>query len=71
MLDISPFWDLKRQSIACYQSQFVSGRPTEAPSFLDRLRDQAAFWGWSIGTAYGEPYASREPIGLASMRDLI
>ena len=71
VLDISPFWDCKRQSIECYQSQFVTGRPTEAPSFVDRLRDQAAFWGWSIGTAYGEPYASREPVGLASMRDLI
>jgi hypothetical protein len=58
-------------AIECYQSQFVVGRPTEPPTFLDRLRDQAAFWGWSIGAAYGEAYASREPLGLASLRDLV
>ena len=71
VLDISPFWERKLKSIECYQSQFVTGRTSESPTFLDRLRDQAAFWGWSIGTAYGEPFASREPIGLASMRDLV
>jgi hypothetical protein len=34
------------------------------------LRDQAAHWGWSIGAEYGEPFASREPVGLVSLRDL-
>jgi hypothetical protein len=38
---------------------------------LDRLRDQAAYWGWSIGTRYGEPFNCREAIGLASLRDLV
>ena len=49
VLDISRHWERKRAAIACYHSQFVAGRPTEPPTFLDRLRDQAAFWGWSIG----------------------
>ncbi len=71
VLDISPFWDAKRRAIECFQSQFVEGRPTTPPTFIDRLRDQAAYWGWSIGVAYGEPFTCREPIGLASMRDLI
>ena len=70
VLDISPFWERKRAAIECFQSQFVAGRTSEAPSFIDRLRDQAAFWGWSIGTAYGEPFASREPVGMTSLRDL-
>ena len=70
VLDITPYWEAKRAAIECYQSQFITGRPTESPTFMDRLRDQAAYWGWSIGTAYGEPFACREPIGLSSMRDM-
>ncbi len=71
VLDISPYWETKRRAIECFQSQFVEGRPSERPTFFDRLRDQAAYWGWSIGTQYGEPLMCREPIGLVSMRDLV
>jgi bacillithiol biosynthesis deacetylase BshB1 len=71
VLDISRWWPQKLAAIKCYRSQFITGRPTAAPTFLDQLRDQAAFWGWSIGASYGECFASREPIGLASMRDLL
>jgi N-acetylglucosamine malate deacetylase 1 len=71
VLDISPYWDRKLAAIACYESQFVTGRPAEPPTLLDRLRDQAAYWGWSIGTRYGEPFNCRETIGLASLRDLV
>ena len=71
VLDISPYWEAKRRAIECYASQFLTGRPSESPTFIDRLRDQAAYWGWSIGTNYGEPFASREPVGLASLRDLL
>ena len=71
VLDISPYWERKRLAIECYQSQFVQGRPQEPPTFIDRLRDQAATWGWSIGTQYGEAFASREPVGLATMTGLI
>jgi bacillithiol biosynthesis deacetylase BshB1 len=70
VLDISPHWEAKRRSIECYRSQFVEGRLQEPPTFIDRLRDQAAYWGWSIGAHYGEPFASREPVGLSSLRDL-
>jgi bacillithiol biosynthesis deacetylase BshB1 len=71
VLDISDCWERKLQSIACYQSQFVTGRPAESPTFLERIRDQAAFWGWSIGTKYGEPLASREPVGLSNLEGLL
>ncbi|HJT35646.1 MAG TPA: bacillithiol biosynthesis deacetylase BshB1 [Pirellulales bacterium] len=71
VLDISPYWERKRRAIECYQSQFVAGRPTEPPTLLDRWRDQAAFWGGSIGAAYGEPFACREPIGLKTLGGLL
>ncbi len=71
VLDITPFWEQKRAAIECYQSQFVAGRPTEPPTFIDRLRDQAAYWGWSIGAQYGEPYFSREPLGVSGFSDFL
>lgn len=70
VLDISDVWEQKLAAIACYQSQFVTGRPAEGPAFLDRLRDEAAYWGKTIGVAYGEPIASREPLGLAGLGGL-
>ena len=71
VLDISDQWETKRRAIECYQSQFITGRATEPPTFIDRLRDQAAYWGWSIGARYGEPFAMREALGLSSLRDLV
>jgi len=71
VLDISPYWDRKLAAIRCYHSQFIEGRPVDGPTFLDRLRDEAAYWGKTIGVPYGEPYACREPIGLGGMQALV
>jgi bacillithiol biosynthesis deacetylase BshB1 len=71
ILDISDHWEKKQAAIACYRSQFIEGQPKEPPTLIDRLRDQAATWGLAIGTRYGEPFASREAIGLSSLRTLI
>ncbi|OHB80649.1 MAG: bacillithiol biosynthesis deacetylase BshB1 [Planctomycetes bacterium RBG_16_64_10] len=71
VIDISAEWERKRAAIECYQSQFVEGRSQDSPTLLDGFRAEAAFWGKKMGSAYGEPFASREPIGLASMRDFV
>jgi len=70
VLDISEYWQTKLAAICCFESQFITGRPTPPPTFLDQLRDEAAYWGKTIGTAYGEPFTCREPLGLASMQHL-
>lgn len=70
ILDISEVWDVKRAAIECYHSQFIAGRD-EQPPFTERVREQAATWGLLIGCRYGEPFASREPIGLTSFSGLI
>lgn len=70
VLDISPYWAQKLAAIACYHSQFVAER-SQHPTFLDRLRDEAAYWGKTIGVEYGEPFACREPLGLSTMAGLI
>ncbi|RCS50647.1 bacillithiol biosynthesis deacetylase BshB1 [Bremerella cremea] len=71
VLDISEHWEAKLASIRCYHSQFIEGRPQEYPTFLDKLHDEASYWGKVIGTRYGEPFTSREPLGLASMGTLV
>ena len=71
VVDISAYWDRKLEALRCYESQFLKGRPQTPPTFLDRLRDQAATWGYAIGTEYGEPFASREPIGLSGLKELV
>ena len=70
VVDISQEWSAKEASIASYPSQFVTGRESVSPPFLQRIREEAAFWGKSIGTHFGEPFASREPIGLHTLDSL-
>ncbi|HMO13527.1 MAG TPA: bacillithiol biosynthesis deacetylase BshB1 [Pirellulaceae bacterium] len=70
IVDISQEWPKKLAAIAAYESQFVTGRDHVSPSFLERLEHEASFWGGRIGTKYGEPFASREPIGLRAFSEL-
>lgn len=71
VVDISDYWEQKRAAIECYRSQFLTGRPANQPTIVDRIRDQAAYWGWAINRAYGEPFACREAIGLSGFAELI
>ena len=71
IVDISEHWDQKRQSIECYESQFITGRPTEPPTLMDRFRGEASHWGYLINRQYGEPFATKEPLAIDSLRDLL
>ncbi len=70
VLDISQQWEQKAAAIAAYESQFITGR-TASPTLLEGLRDEAAYWGKTIGVRYGEPFTCREPLGLRSMAELV
>ena len=70
VVDVSAYHDAKLRAVACYHSQFIQGRPTTSPTFLDDLRDWSRHWGWAIGAAYGEPFVCREAVGLRDLRDL-
>lgn len=71
VLDISGAIDAKMQAVACYESQFTEGREPVFPSALDDIRDRARYWGWAIHKAYGEPFASREDIGVSGFVSLL
>ncbi|QDT92133.1 1D-myo-inositol 2-acetamido-2-deoxy-alpha-D-glucopyranoside deacetylase [Gimesia algae] len=70
VFDISEYIDQKMQAVQCYESQMIAGRPTEHPTVLDDIKDRARYWGWTIHRAYGEPFASREEIGIQSFLPL-
>lgn len=69
--DISDQWDAKRRSLEAYHSQLVRGREHMDPPLIERIREESSYWGRLIGTRYGEPFASREPIGLADLNGLL
>jgi bacillithiol biosynthesis deacetylase BshB1 len=71
VLDISKHIDAKIRALSAYRSQFIEGRPMTPRSFLDDLRDRARHWGWTIGVDHGEPFVSREEVGLRGLRDLL
>jgi LmbE family N-acetylglucosaminyl deacetylase len=71
VVDITDQFERKMEAIRCFQSQFVVGRSTQPPTFLDQLRDDAAYWGKAIGTRYGEPFTCREPIAVRGFREFV
>jgi bacillithiol biosynthesis deacetylase BshB1 len=71
VVDISDQIEGKMKAIASYESQFVTGRSQEFPTAFDDIRDRARYWGWSIGARYGEPFVSREEIGLRALDSLL
>jgi bacillithiol biosynthesis deacetylase BshB1 len=70
VLDVTSHFEDKMRALACYHSQLIQGRPTTPPTIFDDLRAWGRYWGWTIGTGFGEPFACREEIGLRSLRDL-
>ena len=66
VFDISDHIDRKMESVRSYASQLLTGRSVEFPTVLDDIRDRSRYWGWTIGTAFAEPFASREEIGLST-----
>jgi bacillithiol biosynthesis deacetylase BshB1 len=67
VLDISNQIDRKMEAVRCFESQVIEGRSTEHPTILDDIRDRARYWGWTIGTAFAEPFACREEVGIDSL----
>ncbi|MDB4732830.1 bacillithiol biosynthesis deacetylase BshB1 [Planctomicrobium sp.] len=64
VVDISKELDQKMEAVKCYQSQLIEGRSPEHPTLIDDIRDRARYWGWTIHSSYGEPFASREEIRI-------
>lgn len=71
MVDISDQLEDKLAALRCYRSQLVDNQPEGVPGVIESVRDRSRFWGHTVGVAHAEPFASREPIGLASLEHLL
>ena len=71
VVDVSPQHDRKMAALRCYASQLVDNQPAGRPGVIDSVADRSRFWGHTVGVRHGEPFASREPIGLAGLGDLL
>lgn len=69
IFDVSDHIDVKVESVRCYHSQFTKG--PGKPRVFDVLKERARYWGDLVGTRYGEPFASRERLGLKGLGDVI
>jgi bacillithiol biosynthesis deacetylase BshB1 len=69
VLDVTDRIEQKMEAIACYGSQFNAERGNQGA--LDSIRTVAAYWGTRIRRPYGEPFASKEAIGLRGLEELL
>ena len=70
LIDISAYTAKKRQVLEAYTSQLVANQPAGQPGVIDRVLERNRYWGIMAGVLSAEPFASREPLGLRSLRDL-
>jgi bacillithiol biosynthesis deacetylase BshB1 len=71
VLDISAQHDAKVAALRCYRSQLVDNQPPGAPGVIDSVCDRTRFWGHLAGVRHAEPFASREPVGLSALDQLL
>jgi len=66
VIDISAAMEAKIRAVECYRSQFYDGRGDQAGAVTEYVRDANRYWGRQINREYGEPFAVRETLGIAS-----
>ncbi|MEX0876876.1 MAG: PIG-L family deacetylase [Phycisphaerales bacterium] len=69
VFDISGAVEQKMRSIRAYDTQFV--RPEKNRKALEWIEASATYFGSRIGTDAGEPFYTKEPVGLAGFDSLV
>jgi bacillithiol biosynthesis deacetylase BshB1 len=73
VIDVSAHYDRKRAALACYRSQFSTGRTDQvstrltAPTFRTLVESRDAQFGALAGVAFAEGIVVREPIQRATL----
>jgi bacillithiol biosynthesis deacetylase BshB1 len=71
VVDVSDQHEAKLAALRCYRSQLVDNQPAGRPGVIDSVADRTRFWGHLVGVQLAEPFASREPIGLKGLDQLL
>lgn len=77
VVDVTPYWEKKMETIRAYKSQFYNPNSTSpntyisSPEFLDFVEARAKELGHAIGVTYGEGFTKERYIGVRSLFDLV
>lgn len=77
VVDVTPFWDKKMETIRAFRSQFYNPDDTSpvtyisSPDFLGFIESRAKEYGHGIGVTYGEGFTVERLIGVRNLFDLI
>jgi bacillithiol biosynthesis deacetylase BshB1 len=79
VLDITPYWEKKKQAIGAFKSQFFNPNSTEpqtyisSQNFMTFIEARALEFGHSIGVQYGEGFCTDKGrfVGIKSLESLI
>lgn len=69
VFDISDYFEVKMRAVGAYTSQFGPARGNEW--IFDAIRAENHYFGTLVGAQYGEPFASRELVGLRGLDHLL
>jgi N-acetylglucosamine malate deacetylase 1 len=71
VIDITDQLNTKVAALRCYRSQLVENQTEGQPGVIESVCDRTRYWGHFLGVRHGEPFASREPVGLRGLGDLL
>ncbi len=71
VVDITDQLEMKLTALQAFRSQLVENQPQGRPGVIDLVCDRTRFWGQLVGVRHAEPFASREPIGLQGLDQLL
>ena len=69
VFDVTGYMDRKIESIKAYHTQFVL--PEKNRKVVDWIEASGVYFGSRIGCAAGEPFFTKEPIGLNGLMSLV
>ncbi|MBB6610145.1 bacillithiol biosynthesis deacetylase BshB1 [Pontibacter sp. Tf4] len=77
VVDITPYWEKKLESIRAFKSQFYNPEDTSqntyisSPEFMEFIEARAKEYGHAIGVTYGEGFTVERLIGVKNLFDLL
>lgn len=77
VVDVTPYWEKKMETIRAFKSQFYNPDDTSpntyisSPEFLGFIESRAKELGHAIGVTYGEGFTVERYIGVRSLFDLV
>ena len=77
VVDVTPFWSKKMDTIRAFKSQFYNPDDStpntyiSSPEFLEFIESRAKEYGHAIGVKYGEGFTVERLIGVKDLFDLL